>query len=144
MKQLYFFLTSLILEIELVKNLLKNCKSNPRGFEERIKKQKIHSFAKKGVNFKVTNKNKIMEVKMERDLFWNILFVALQRKNWYGWKVEVPFDTTSFLFGSHWWSNAKKSQRSLLEEQKTRVISEAPSNIDNLVFDDTFFLERFR
>lgn len=67
-KQLYLFLTSLILEIELVKNLLKNCESNPRSFEERIKKQKIHSFAKKGVSFKVTNKNKIMEVKMERDL----------------------------------------------------------------------------
>ena len=67
-KELYLFLTSLILEIELVKNLLKNCESNPRSFEERIKKQKIHSFAKKGVSFKVTNKNKIMEVKMERDL----------------------------------------------------------------------------
>ena len=56
------------------------CKSNPKGFEERLKKQKILSFAKKGANFKLNNKIKIMEVNMERGLYERILFHALQRK----------------------------------------------------------------
>ena len=42
--------------------------------------QKINSFVKEGVNFKLVNKNKIMEVKMERDLFGSILFLPLQQK----------------------------------------------------------------
>ena len=56
------------------------CTSNPRRFEDRISKQKIHSFAKEGASFKLTNQNKIMEVKVERDLFGSILFLALLRK----------------------------------------------------------------
>ena len=51
---------------------IEKCKSNRRRFEERLKKQKIDSFTKEGDNFKLTKKNKIMEVKMERDLFGSI------------------------------------------------------------------------
>ena len=41
----------------------------------RMKKHKIHSFAK-GANFKLTNKNKIMQEKMEHDLedFYSLLY----------------------------------------------------------------------
>ena len=49
----------------------------------RIKKQKIHSFAKEGANSKLSNKNKIMEMKMEHDLFGSILFLSLQ------WKIDM-------------------------------------------------------
>ena len=49
----------------------------------RIKKQKIHSFAREGANLNLTDKNKIMEVKMEHDLFGSILFLALQ------WKITL-------------------------------------------------------
>ena len=49
-------------------------------FEKNVKKQKKQIFAKEGANFKLTKKNKIMEVKMKRDLFGTILFLALQRK----------------------------------------------------------------
>ena len=59
---------------------IEECKSNPKRFEEKIKKQKIHSFATEGDNFKLTNKNKIIEVKLEHDLFRSILFVTLQQK----------------------------------------------------------------
>lgn len=62
------------------KEFTEECKSNPKGFEERLKKQKILSFAKKGANFKLNNKIKIMEVNMERGLYERILFHALQRK----------------------------------------------------------------
>ena len=53
---------------------IEECKINPGRFEERIKKQKIHSFAKEDANFKITNKNKIIQGKMGRDLFGSILF----------------------------------------------------------------------
>ena len=51
---------SMILETELLKNLLKNVKATQEGLrnrkqrvkeKERVKKQKILSFANKGVNF---------------------------------------------------------------------------------------------
>ena len=50
---------------------IEKCKSNPRRFQDRVKKQKIYSFAKEGANFKLTN-NKIMRVKMGHDLFESI------------------------------------------------------------------------
>ena len=74
--------TSFLLHVSHIGNrapeeFIKECKSNPRKFEERIKKQKIHSFPKEGANFKLTNKNKSMEVKMERgflELFYSFLY----------------------------------------------------------------------
>ena len=48
--------------------------------KEIIKRQKIHSFAKEDADFKLNNENKIIEVKIERKLFGNILFPALQQK----------------------------------------------------------------
>ena len=50
---------------------IEKCKNNPRRFQDRVKKQKIYSFAKEGANFKLTN-NKIMRVKMGHDLFESI------------------------------------------------------------------------
>ena len=52
-------------------------KSSPRTFEERIKKQKVHSFAKEGVNFKLTNKNKIMELKVEIMIYFEAFYLLL-------------------------------------------------------------------
>ena len=69
---------------------IEECKNNPGRFEERIKRQKIHSFAKEGANFKLTTKNKIMEVKMERDLFGSILRLALQQKIDMGEMLKFP------------------------------------------------------
>ena len=60
--------------------LVEECVSNARWFEEEIKKKKLHGFTKEGVNFKLTNKNKIIEVKLEYDLLGSILLLALQRK----------------------------------------------------------------
>ena len=52
-------------------DFIKERKSNPR-FQEKVKKQKILSFVKEGANFKLTNKNNIMEEKMKHDLFGSI------------------------------------------------------------------------
>ena len=71
---------SLVLETGLVKNLWKDLKATQKKLEERIKKQKIHSFAKEGTSFNLNNKNKIMEVKMKHDLFGSILSLALNGK----------------------------------------------------------------
>ena len=42
-----------------------------------------------------------MEVKIKRDLFGGIRFLALQRKIDMGETLQVPFDTSSSLPGSH-------------------------------------------
>ena len=127
------------MEVELVKNLSNNVKATPKKFEERIKKQKIHSFDTKGGNFKLSNKNKIIEVKLSA-IFSKHFIHCFTTKNWYGWNVEVPFDISSSLLGSDRWVNAKTTSSLLLKKLETRVISEAPSNIETLVIGGTFFL----
>ena len=76
----HLFFMPLVLETGLVKNLQKDLKATQKKLEERIKKQKIHSFAKEGTSFNLNNENKIMEVKMKHDLFGSILSLALNGK----------------------------------------------------------------
>ena len=63
--------TSFLLHVTDIGNrahegFIEECKSNPRRFEERVKKQKIYSFVKEGASFKLANKNEKMEVKIKR------------------------------------------------------------------------------
>ena len=117
---------------------IKECKSNPGRFEERIKKQKIHSFAKESSTFKLTNKNKIIEVKMERDLFRSILFLAFQRKIDTGEMLKFPLTPVPVCLGHIDGSMQKTPKSSLLKELETRVISEALSNTDTFVINGDF------
>ena len=120
-----FHFMSLTLEVELVKNLLNNIKE-PNNVWKNVKKQKKQIFAKEGANFKLTKKNKIMEVKMKRDLFGTILFLALQRKIYMAemlssfWQQFVPL-CLEHIDGLI--QNTPKS--SLLKKLEAQVISEA-------------------
>ena len=117
---------------------IEECKSNPGRFEERIKKQKIHSFAKESSNFKLTNKNKIIEVKMEQDLFRSILFLPLQRKIDIGEMLKFPLTPVPLCLAHIDGSMQKTRKSSLLKELETRVISKALSNTDTFVIDGDF------
>ena len=119
---------------------IEECKNNPKIFEERVKKQNMHSFDTEGDSFKLSNKNKITEVKTERHLFWNILFTTLQRKIDMGEMLNFPLIPVP-LFQAHIDGWIQKTTRILLlKELKIRVIFEASSNIDAFVIDAIFFL----
>ena len=109
----------------------------------RIKKQKIHSFAKEGANLNSTDKNKIMEVKMEHDLFGSILFLALQWKIDMGEILKFPLTPVPLCL-AHIDGSIQETKTSLLKELETRVISEAPFNTDTLVTDGMLFLRRLK
>ena len=109
----------------------------------RIKKQKIHSFAKEGTNLNSTDKNKIMEVKMEHDLFGSILFLALQWKIDMGELLKFPLTPVPLCL-AHIDGSIQETKISMLKELETRVISEAPFNTDTLVTDGMLFLRRLK
>ena len=49
--------------------------------KKKLSKQKVYTFASEGVKFVAkSGKGKLVEVRMERDLFGSILFLALQRQ----------------------------------------------------------------
>ena len=68
---------------ELRERFINECISDSNRFEQRIKRQKTATFATEGQKYQMKGKdNKLVEVRMERDLFGSILFLALQRKIW--------------------------------------------------------------
>ena len=81
-----------------------------------------------------------MEVKMGCDLFRGILFLALQRKIDMGEMLKFPLTPVRLCLAHIDGSMQKTPKSSVFKELETRAISEAPSNIDNLVIDGMFFL----
>ena len=66
---------------EARKNFVQECVENPNQFEERIKKNKIHSFERESGKRKIRGaEGKILEATLIRDLFGSILRLSMQRK----------------------------------------------------------------
>ena len=75
-------------------------------FTRRFYTHKKHKKNKNHKKHKKHNKNNIMEVKMERDLFRNILFLTLQLKIDMGEMLKLPLMSDS-MSDSRRWMNAK-------------------------------------
>ena len=79
-------------------------------------------------------------MKIERDLFGSILFLALQ------WKIDMvemlkfPLTPAPLCLPHIDGSMQRPPKSSLLNDLETRVLSEAPSNVDALLIDGMFFL----
>ena len=85
-----------------------------------------------------------MEVKMEHDLFESILLLALQQKIGMGETLQVTLTPVPLCLAPIDGSMLKTPKTLLIKKQETGVISEAPSNIDNLVIDGIFFHRLFQ
>ena len=85
-----------------------------------------------------------MEVKMEHDLFESILLLALQQKISMGETLQVTLTPVPLCLAHIDGSMLKTPKTLLIKKQETWVISEAPSNIDNLVIDGIFFQRLFQ
>ena len=77
---------------------------------------------------------------MARNLFGSILLLALQRKIDMGEMLKFPLTPVRLCLAHIDGSMQKTPKSSVFKELETRVISEAPSNIDNLVIDGMCFL----
>ena len=77
---------------------------------------------------------------MERNLFGSILFLALQRKIDRGEMLKFSLTPVPLCLAHIDGSMQKTPKSSLFKELETRVISEAPSNVNTLVIDGMFFL----
>ena len=85
-----------------------------------------------------------MEVKMEHDLFESILLLALQQKISMGETLQVTLTPVPLCLAHIDGSMLKTPKTLLIKKQEKWVISEAPSNIDNLVIDGIFFQRLFQ
>ena len=76
---------------ELRETFISECIADSTRFERRLQKRKIFTFATKGQKYKLRgNNDKIVEVRMERDLFGCILFLASLQKIDMGELLKYP------------------------------------------------------
>lgn len=61
-------------------DFIERCHGNGDAFNQRITRQKIHTFASEGLKAKTRVAGKVKEVRMERDLMGKLLGIALENK----------------------------------------------------------------
>ena len=59
-------------------NFIVSCSEKEDDFESRIPLNKILNFGSANIKQKVKNKNKVKEIRLQKDLFWRIAFIALE------------------------------------------------------------------
>ena len=126
---------------ELRETFIGECIEDSTRFERRIQKRKIFTFATEGQKYKLRGKDdKIVEVRMERDLFGSILFLALQRKIDMGEVLKYPL-TPVPLSLCHIDGTMQKTQKStLMTEIEKRTIMTDPMSVNVTIIDGLFFL----
>ena len=122
---------------------ISECISDPERFEKSLKKIKLSTFANEGVVKAVKGATKrLYEVKMERDLFGQILVYSLQNKIDMGELLKYPLTPVPLTLSlSHIDGSMLKSPKAaLLREIESRIVSAAPTRIDSVIVDGFFFL----
>ena len=120
---------------------ISECIADSTRFERRLQKRKIFTFATEGQKYKLRDNNdKIVEVRMERDLFGCILFLALQQKIDMGEVLKYPL-TPVPLSLCHVDGTMQKTQKSaLMTEIEKRIVMTDPMGVDVTIIDGLFFL----
>ena len=123
------------------KKFIQECIEDPKRFEESIPREKLKTFATEGKTYKVGGKDKqLVAVRMERDLFGSILFLALQRKIDMGEVLKYPLTPVPLSLCDIDGSMLSTCKAALLKELEKRVKTVAPNSIDSIIVDGMFFL----
>ena len=121
-------------------NFINECFENPARFEERICREKLHTFAKEGAITMRKQSNKEVQFKMERNMFAKILHIALERKVDMGELLKYPL-TPIPLSLCHLDGTVRSTKKSKFsKELKERMKSADPTHVDALIVDGFFFL----
>ena len=126
---------------EARKNFIQECVENPNQFEERIKKNKILSFATESGKRKIRGaEGKNLEATLIRDLFVSILCLSMQRKIDMVEVLNYPL-TPAPLCLSHVDGSVDSTPKSnLLNYIDKQFVTVSPSSIDATLIDAAFFL----
>ena len=122
---------------ELRETFINECIFDSNRFEQRIKRQKTATFATEGQKYQM---NKLIEVRMERDLFGSILFLALQCKIDMGEVLKYPLAPIPLSL-CHVDGTLQKTQKSkLLTDLEGFIVHTEPRTINVIIVDAMFFL----
>ena len=126
---------------EARKSFIQECVENPNRFEERIKKNKIHSFATESGKRKIWGaEGKIIEATLIRDLFGSILCLSMQQKIDMAEVLKYPLTPVPLCL-SHVDGSVNSTPKSnLLNYIDSQFVTVPPSSIDATIIDATFLL----
>ena len=126
---------------ELRDTFINECIFDSNRFEQRIKGQKTATFATEGQKYQMKFKeNKLIEVRMERDLFGSILFLTLQRKIDMGEVFKYPLPSIPLSL-CHVDGTLQKTQKSkILADLEGFIVHTEPITINVIIVDAMFFL----
>ena len=115
---------------------------NPTRFEDPIKRCKLSTFANEDVKFKKKTKSadKVVEIKMERNLFGRLLCSALERKIDIAEVLKYPLTPVPLSMCHLDGTIATTSKSVLVTNLEKLIISSMPSRIDCKILDGMHFL----
>jgi len=120
---------------------IEECNINPKRFEETIKKRKLFTFASEGKTYRMKGTSeKVEAVRIERDLFGSILYLALENKIDIGEVLKYPLTPVPLSLCHTDGTMFKTQKPSLMEEIEGRYLSVDPTYIDAMLIDGIFFL----
>ena len=136
-----FLLNIKVIGSNAQEKFIQECIEDPIRFDHKcIKRQNVRTFAMEGEKYLMPGKEKLVEVKMERDLFGSILFIALQRKIDMGVVLRYPLTPTPLSLCHVDGAMHKTSEPLLMKELEKRAMTSYPELIDNVIVDGMFFL----
>ncbi len=122
---------------------IKSCVADPANFEKPIKKQKISTFAEEGVNVKRRVNGKVLDIKMERDMFGRLLMLSLNNKIDMAIVFQYPLTPVPLVFGQTDGTVNHTSKSTLIKSIVGSNSFVEPRKIDAYVVDGFFFLHLF-
>ena len=122
-----------LLNIETIGSIARDkfvneCKEDPKRFEQGIPRQKLRTFAANGKRFKLNTESKTVAIRMERDLFGSILFLALKKKVDMSSVLKYPL-TPAPLSLCHVDGTMNQTPK-LMSELASKIPEDSPSYID--------------
>ena len=124
---------------KLKKAFTSECLKDPNRCEKNITLQKLHRFASEEQKYKIKANEKLVVVKMERDLSGRILLMSLQHQIDVGELFKFPL-TPVPLSLCHVDGSMLKTQKSkLLRELEQRIVATDLGHVDVTIVDGMFF-----
>lgn len=123
---------------------INECIVNPNRFEQRIKSQKIKTFATENSKKKISAKDgKTIEACMMRDLFGSLLYLSLEKKIDIAEVLSYPLTPLPLSLCHIDGSIQKTPKSALLKYLETKTDSMSPPNVDVQIIDAMFFLHLY-
>ena len=137
------FLTSVLVEVSKQRQtFMEECLERPARFIEPIKRNKLYTFASEGAKRSVKDGERLVAVKMQRDLFGSLLCVSLERKLDMGQVLKYPLTPVPMSL-SHLDGSMLKTQKSVLFKCLETSVSCSESLVTGVgatLIDGMFFL----